>query len=207
MAALEVGAELDLVDRDEGDIEVARHRLDRRDPEARIGGLDLLLAGDQRHRIGAGAFGYLVVDLAGEQPQRQADEARRMRQHALDGEMGLAGIGRPQHRGDAMAAGTQVAVRWRTERDRHAGLRRRTDRPAQLKLDRSDRLSVSQCDGSQGAAAAAPTIANQAPEQSTPESADSHRIEIRSHPYVDELEPPAHQMLKNPDAELPPGGS
>src|SRR5712671_6781466 len=46
MAAIEIGSELNLVNRHEGDIEIARHRLDRRYPEAGIGGLDLLLAGD-----------------------------------------------------------------------------------------------------------------------------------------------------------------
>jgi hypothetical protein len=43
------------------------------------------------------------VDLAGEQPQRQADHAALMRHHALDGEMGLAGVGRTEHRGDVAA--------------------------------------------------------------------------------------------------------
>jgi hypothetical protein len=47
VAALEVGGELDLVDGDEGDVEVARHRLDGADPVARPARLDLLLAGDQ----------------------------------------------------------------------------------------------------------------------------------------------------------------
>ena len=36
VAALEIGAELDLVDGDEGDVEIARHRLDGRDPVARV---------------------------------------------------------------------------------------------------------------------------------------------------------------------------
>ena len=53
VAALEIGAELDLVDGDEGDVEVARHRLDGRDPVARIRRLDLLLAGDQRDVVRA----------------------------------------------------------------------------------------------------------------------------------------------------------
>ena len=53
VAALEIGAELDLVDGDEGDVEVARHRLDGRDPVARVRRLDLLLAGDQRDVLGA----------------------------------------------------------------------------------------------------------------------------------------------------------
>jgi hypothetical protein len=48
VAALEIGAELRLVDRHEREVEIAGHRLDRRHPEARIWRLDLLLAGDQR---------------------------------------------------------------------------------------------------------------------------------------------------------------
>ena len=36
VAAFEIGAELHLVDRQEGDVEIARHRLDGRDPEARV---------------------------------------------------------------------------------------------------------------------------------------------------------------------------
>ena len=66
---------------------------------------------------------HLVVDLAREQPQRQPDHARGMRQHPLDGEVGLAGVGRPEHRGDAMTAGTRIALPRRTERDRHSSLR------------------------------------------------------------------------------------
>ena len=50
VAAVEIGGELDLVDGDEGDVEVARHRLDGRDPVARPVRLDLLLAGDERDR-------------------------------------------------------------------------------------------------------------------------------------------------------------
>ena len=109
MAALEVGAQLHLVDRHEGDIEIARHRLDGGDPEARIGRLDLLLAGHQRDRLGAHPLHHLVVDLARQQPQRQPDDPGGMGQHALDGEMRLAGIGRPENRGDARAAGAGIA--------------------------------------------------------------------------------------------------
>ena len=54
VAAVEVGGELDLVDRDEGEVEVARHRLDGRDPVARLVRLDLLLAGDERDVVLAG---------------------------------------------------------------------------------------------------------------------------------------------------------
>ena len=105
VAAFEIGGDLDLVDGEEGDVEIARHRLDGRDPVARRFRLDLLLAGDQRDGFGAGAIGDLVIDLAREQPQRQPDHARGMREHPFDGQMGLAGVGGPEHRSDASARG------------------------------------------------------------------------------------------------------
>ena len=74
VAALEIGGELDFVDGKERHVEIARHRLDGRDPEARVGRLDLLLAGDQRDRVGAHPFDRAVVDLARQEPQRQADQ-------------------------------------------------------------------------------------------------------------------------------------
>ena len=100
MAAIEIGAELDFVDRDEGDIEIARHRLDGRYPVARIRRLDFFFAGDERDPS-APPDRNLIIDLAREQAQRQPDQAGGMRQHALDGEMGLTGIGRPEHSGNA----------------------------------------------------------------------------------------------------------
>ena len=60
--------------------------------------------------------------------QRQPNQPRRMGQHALDGEVGLARVGGPEHRGDAVATGTRVALPRGTERDGHRSLRRRTDR-------------------------------------------------------------------------------
>ena len=48
VAALGVGAELDLVDGEELDLAVERHRLDRADEIARRQRHDLLFAGDQR---------------------------------------------------------------------------------------------------------------------------------------------------------------
>ena len=104
VAALAVGSELNLVDGDEVRLEVERHRLDRAHIIARRRRLDLLFAGDQRDFGGADAGDDLVVDLAREQPQRQADDADVVREQALDGEMGLAGVGRPEHRGHAAAA-------------------------------------------------------------------------------------------------------
>ena len=101
VAAFEIGRDLDFVDGQETHVEIARHRLDGRDPVARILRLDLLFTRDERHAVNARAIGDLVVDLAREQPQRQADHAGGMPQHPLDGEMRLAGVGRPEHGGDA----------------------------------------------------------------------------------------------------------
>src|SRR5215831_14918033 len=119
MPALEVGPQLDLVDRNKSHIEVTRHGLDGRDPEARIRRLDLLFAGDQGNGVLAHPIGDLVVDLAGEQPQRQANNAGRMRQHALDREMGLAGIGRAEHGGHAGAARSRRPGSLLGKRDSH----------------------------------------------------------------------------------------
>ncbi len=100
MAALRIGAELDLVDHQAGDRDVQRHRLDGADVKARRPGDDLLLARDQRHLVGAAQLDDPVIDLARQQAQRQADHAGFVGQHAFDGEMGLAGIGGPQDGGD-----------------------------------------------------------------------------------------------------------
>ena len=104
VAALEIGAELNFVDGEKRGVEVTRHGFDRRHPETRIGRLDLLLAGHERHLVRADPIRHLVVDLACEQAQRKPDHAGGMREHALDGEMGLAGIGGPEHGGHAGAA-------------------------------------------------------------------------------------------------------
>jgi len=119
MTALEIGGKLDLVDGEERRVEIARHRLDGGDPEARIGRLDLLLAGDQRHVVGADPLDGPVINFARQKPQRQADHARGMGQHPLDAEMGLAGIGRPQYSGHARATGAELTIGGRREGNRH----------------------------------------------------------------------------------------
>ena len=111
VAALEIGSDLDFIDREKRHVEIARHRLHGGDPEPRLRRLDLFLAGDQRDGIHARAIDDLVVDLARQQPQRQADHAGGMRKHPLDREMGLAGIGGPEHRGDAGAGSPSVGER------------------------------------------------------------------------------------------------
>ena len=45
-----------------------------------------------------------LIDLPGEQTQRQADHAALVAEHALDRQMRLAGIGGPEHGGDAARA-------------------------------------------------------------------------------------------------------
>jgi hypothetical protein len=115
VAAFEIGRDLDFVDGEKAHIKIARHRLDRRHPVARIFRLDLLFAGDERDRLDARTIRDLVVDLAREQPQRQADDAGRMPQHALDREMCLAGVGRPEDSGNARAGRAIIRERGRRE--------------------------------------------------------------------------------------------
>jgi hypothetical protein len=119
VSALEIGAELHLVDGQERDLEIARHGLDGGDPITRAGRLDLLLAGNEGNRIRAGTRRDLVVNLARQQPQRQPDDARRMGEHAFDGEMGLAGIGRTEHRGHTGTARAGIAAHGRGEGNWH----------------------------------------------------------------------------------------
>ena len=114
MPALQIGRDLDFIDRQKRHVEIPRHRLHGGNPVARLRRFDLLFAGDQRDVIDADATDDLVIDLARQQPQRQADHARGMRDHPLDRQMRLAGVGRPQHRGDA-GAGSAVLVERRRE--------------------------------------------------------------------------------------------
>ena len=98
VAALGIGGELHLVDGEEVDIDLARHRLDGAHAVARALRLDLLLAGDERDLVGADAGSDLVVDLARKQAQRQADQARVVAEHALDRQVRLARVGRARAR-------------------------------------------------------------------------------------------------------------
>ena len=100
MATVEIGGELRLVDGDEFDVEVARHRFDRRHPVAGVPRLDLFLASDQGDLVNAGLLDHAAIDLARQQAQRQADRASAILQHPLDGEMGFARVRGPKHRGD-----------------------------------------------------------------------------------------------------------
>ena len=108
VAALRVGRQLHLVDGEEVDVGMARHRLDRAYPVARMLRLDLLLAGDEGDAVDAGPGSHLVVDLAREQAQRQADQPRVMPQHALDRQVCLARVGGPEHGGHVADAGGEI---------------------------------------------------------------------------------------------------
>ncbi len=142
VAAFEIGAQLHFVDSDKGRVDVTRHCLDSGDPEAWIERLDLLLTGDERDVVRAHSLHTFVIDLACEQPQRQPDDPGRMRQHPLDREMGLAGVGRSEHRSDACAAGPGVAVGGGGEGKGHYRLelyeRRTSPRLVALRCERSE---------------------------------------------------------------------
>ena len=101
MAALGIGAELDFVDREELDRPVERHRFDGADEIGRVRRQDLFFAGDQRDGARAAQLDDPVVILARQQAQRKPDHAAPVIEHPLDGEMGLAGIGRPENRDEA----------------------------------------------------------------------------------------------------------
>ncbi len=111
MPAFQIGRDLDFIDREKRHVEIPRHRFDRGDPEPRFRRLYLFFAGNERDGIGARAIDDLVVDLARQQTQRQADHARGMREHPLDRKMGLAGVGGPEHRGDTGAGSPSVRER------------------------------------------------------------------------------------------------
>ena len=98
VAALGVGAQLDFVDGEEIDGTIERHRFDGAHEIRWVGRQDLFFAGDQRHRARALQLDDAVVILARQQPQRKPDHPALVAEHALDGEVGLAGIGRPEDR-------------------------------------------------------------------------------------------------------------
>ena len=77
-----------------------RHALGGAQEIARLRRDDPLLAGEQRDLLFALHRDDAVVDFAGEQAEREADDAGRMAAHPLDRQVGLAGIGRSEDRPD-----------------------------------------------------------------------------------------------------------
>ena len=97
VAPLGVGAELDFVNRQEIGAHALGHRLDRADPIGGAGWHDAFLARHQRDDRGATDGDDLVIDLARQQAQRQPDNAGTIPEHAVDGVMRLARVGRPEN--------------------------------------------------------------------------------------------------------------
>ena len=121
MATLRIGAELDLVDREEIDGAVERHQFDRADEIGRVWRQDLFFAGDQCHRPGAAQLDDAIVIFAGKQPQRKPDHPAFVAEHALDREMRLAGIGRPEDRDKPRSGaehGHDKGIGWRGADDK-----------------------------------------------------------------------------------------
>ena len=73
VAPVEIGGKLNFVHRHESKAEVARHRLDGRNPVARRVRLDFFFASDERDRVRARLLHRPVIDFACEKPERQAD--------------------------------------------------------------------------------------------------------------------------------------
>ena len=77
VAALEIGAELNLVDGEERHLDVGRHGLDGCHPIARGGGDDFFLAGDEGHGVIAGFQRHPVIDFPGQKPEAAGRSCRR----------------------------------------------------------------------------------------------------------------------------------
>ena len=125
MATLGIGAKLDFIDSEKGHAEIHRHRFDGADEIFRVGRNDLLFAGDQRADIRALQHHDLVVDLAGEKAQWQADHAGFVREHALDRIMRLAGVGGAEDGGHAADAMPLVPAHLFWDHRRNIGTLRR----------------------------------------------------------------------------------
>src|ERR1700730_9352022 len=93
MASVEIGGELDFVNGHKWQIEIARHRLDSRNPVMRRLRLDFLFASDECDRARTCLLHGAVVDLAGKQPERQAYHSAGIAKHPLKGVMRLSRIG------------------------------------------------------------------------------------------------------------------
>ena len=105
MPALEIRRDLDFINGKKTDGHIGGHGFNGADPVFRAGRNDLLFAGNQRHRMIAGALAHPVKHLARQKPERQADHPRRLRQHTLHREMGLAGVGGAEDSGNGFGRG------------------------------------------------------------------------------------------------------
>ena len=97
VAAIFVFRELDLVDGEEFDALLHRHRFHGADPVPRSGRLYTLFTRDEGNGAFALGLDDTVIHLAREQAERQADHAAGMAHHALDRVVRLTGICRPEN--------------------------------------------------------------------------------------------------------------
>ena len=103
MPAFRIGTQLDFIDGGKVCAHAFGHRLDRANPVFRPWRNDPFLACHQRHNGRAARHDDLVIDLARQQPQRQADNAGFVRQHPFDCVVGFSGIGRAKDGRDPRA--------------------------------------------------------------------------------------------------------
>ncbi len=90
---------------------------------ARALGDDAFLAGNQRNLLRALDRHHPLIDLARQQPQREADHPRRMGAHPLDREIGLAGIGRAEDRPDQCCRRAAWEPMWHRRREVQAEMK------------------------------------------------------------------------------------
>ena len=105
MTALVVRCELYLVHGDEVDVPTERHGLRGANPVVGAAWRAFLFARHQGDAVLTDASRHAVIDFARQQPERQADHAAAVAQHALDGEVGFAGVGGSQDGFDPGAVG------------------------------------------------------------------------------------------------------
>ncbi len=97
MAPFGIGAELDFINGQKIAPHALGHRLNRADPIGRTRRHDPLFSGHKRHDAGATHSHNPVVNLARQEPQRQADHTGAVGQHPFNRVVRLASIRRPKH--------------------------------------------------------------------------------------------------------------
>ncbi len=117
MPALQITGQLHFVDGDECGRCLARHGFHRTDGIFGFRRGDLFFAGYQRHIRRTHLFDKTGIDLTRQKAQRKADDTVAMCHHALDGVMGLAGIGGAENGRDTAAAQDHGARIQRTIRE------------------------------------------------------------------------------------------
>ena len=96
--ALRIRSELNLINCQKLNGYVLRHCLDGADPILRCIWLNLFLASNEGNLVHSYSQANLVVNLSGEQAQRQTYHASFVVKHTLDCQVCFSGIGRTQHR-------------------------------------------------------------------------------------------------------------